>query len=88
MIYTYAVYRMDVILYLLSIVLMHNLLPLAFAQTAIAVNASRSVALVVRTMECFPRMFLRVDEEPFSMHVYELIFHKERRSHKRVKNVI
>jgi len=63
-------------------------LPLTFAQTAIAVNASRSVALVVRTMKCFPRMFLRVDEEPFSMHVYKLIFRKERRSNKRLKNVM
>jgi hypothetical protein len=55
-------------------------LPLAFAQTAVAVNASRSVALVARKMKCFPRMFLRVDEEPFAMHVYKLIFHKERGS--------
>jgi hypothetical protein len=63
-------------------------MPLAFATTGIAVNASRSVALVVRTMKCFPRMFLRVDDEPFSMHVYKLIFHKEKRSNKRLKNVI
>jgi hypothetical protein len=60
-------------------------LPLAFAQTAIAVNASRSVGLVARKMKCSSRMFLRVDEEPFSMHVPKLIFRKERGSNKRLK---
>jgi len=63
-------------------------LPLAFAQIAIAVNASTSVALVARKMKCFPRNVLRVDEELFSMHVYKLIFRKERGSNKRLKNVI
>jgi hypothetical protein len=79
---------MDVILYNLSFVLIQQPVAFSFAQTAIEVNASRSVALVVRRMKCFPRMFLRVDEEPFSIHVYKLIFHKERGSNKLLKNVI